>query len=195
MQTFKQFFESYMLSPPKHQQLCVVYPFDGEIWTKEQTHIFNKLSDVFPQSHYYITISVDNNNNETAIKRKIIEACGIPDVQIIECNNPFEPYKVIKMYDSDTDVVVLLLDNEQIKQISGKELFRKYSKSGTHLPYSKCVYYVKIVTNRGKYTFNEILTKYNKITDTIGRKQFVNKIFGNADFDQIDKLLNLKMNS
>ena len=194
MQTFKQFFESYMLPSPKHQQLCVVYPFDGEIWTKEQTKIFNKLSDVFPQSHYCVTIGVDNSN-ETAIKRKIIEACGVPDVQIIECNNPFEPYKVIKMYDSDTDVIVLLLDNEQIKQINSKKLFRKYSKSGKHLPYSKCVYYVKIATNRGKYTFNEILTKYNKITDTIGRKQFVNKIFGNADFDQIDKLLNLKMNS
>ena len=43
MQTFKQFFESYMLPSSKHQQLCVVFPFDGEIWTKEQTKVFNKI--------------------------------------------------------------------------------------------------------------------------------------------------------
>ena len=194
MQTFKQFFESYMLPPPKHQQLCVVFPFDGEIWTKEQTKVFNKLSEVFPQSHYCVTIGVDNNS-ETAIKRKIIEACGVPNVQIVECSNPFEPFKVIKLYDNETDVVVLLLDDEQIKQIHNKTLFKKYSKSGKHLPYSECIYYVKVPTNRSKYTFNEILIKYNKINDILGRKQFVNKIFGNADFDQIDKLLNLKINS
>lgn len=194
MQNFKQFFESYMISPPEHQQVCVVFPFDGEVWTKEQTKIFNKMSSVFPQSHYYITIGVDGNN-ETAIKRKIIEACGIPNVQIIECNNPFEPFKVIKMYDNETDVIVLLLDDEQIQQIHNKGLFKKYSKSGKHLPYGKCIYYVKIPTNRSKFTFNEILAKYNKISDVIGRKQFVEKIFGNADFEQIDKILNLKLNS
>lgn len=194
MQTFKQFFESYMLPPPKHQQLCVVFPFDGEIWTKEQTKVFNKISEVFPQSHYCVTIGVDNNS-ETTIKRKIIEACGVPNVQIVECSNPFEPFKVIKLYDNETDVVVLLLDDEQIKQIHNKTLFKKYSKSGKHLPYGECIYYVKIPTNRSKYTFNEILIKYNKINDILGRKQFVNKIFGNADFDQIDKLLNLKINS
>lgn len=194
MQTFKQFFESYMISPPKHQQLCVVFPFDGEIWTKEQTKIFNKISSAFPQSHYCVTIGV-GSNNETVINRKIIEACGIPNAQIIECNNPFEPFKVIKMYDNETDVVILLLDNEQIIQIHDKALFKKYSKSGKHLPYGKCVYYVKIPSNRSKFTFNEILAKYNKIGDVIGRKQFVEKIFGNADFEQIDKILNLKINS
>lgn len=194
MQSFKQFFESYMISTPKHQQVCVVFPFDGEIWTKEQTKIFNKISSIFPQSHYCVTISVDSNN-ETAIKRKIIEACGIPNVQIIECNNPFEPFKVIKMYDNETDVIILLLDNEQVIQIHDKALFKKYSKSGKHLPYSKCIYYVKIPTNSSNFTFNEILAKYNKIGDVIGRKQFIEKIFGNADFEQIDKILNLKMNS
>lgn len=194
MQTFKQFFESYMLTPPKHQQLCVVFPFDGEIWTKEQTKFFNKMSEVFPQSHYCVTIGV-GNNSETAIKRKIIEACGVPNVQIVECSNPFEPFKVIKLYDNETDVVVLLLDDEQIEQVHNKTLFKKYSKSGKHLPYGECIYYVKIPTNRSKYTFNEILIKYNRINDILGRKQFVNKIFGNADFDQIDKLLNLKINS
>lgn len=194
MQSFKQFFESYTISPPKHQQHCVIFPFDGEIWTKEQTKIFNRISSVFPQSHYYVTIGVENSN-EAAIKRKIIEACGIPNAQIIECGNPFEPFKVIKMYDNDTDVIILLLDNEQIIQIRDKALFKKYSKPDKHLPYSECVYYVKIPTNSSNFTFNEILAKYNKIGDVIGRKQFVEKIFGNADFEQIDKILNLKMNS
>ena len=194
MVLFKTFFEAYNLETPKHQQIVIVYPFDGEIWTKENTNIFNKMSTNFPQSHHCITIASEGTNT-TTIKRRIIEACGIHPVQVIECANPFEPFKVIKMHDNKTDVVVLLLDDEQIDQIKNKKLFRKYSKSGSHLPYGKCIYYVRIPSNRSKYTLQEIISKYNQIHDTIGKKQFVEKVFGHCDFDIIEKLLNLGINA
>lgn len=191
---FKTFFESYELRSPVHQKLVVIYPFDGTVWTKENTRIFNKMSSLFPQSHYCTTIAADGTN-ETIIKRKIIEACGIHKTQIIECNNPFEPYKVIRLYDNERDVVVMLLESSQIKLIKNKKLFKKYSKTDSHLPYGKCIYYISVPSNENKYELQEVVQKYNKITDTIGRKQFVNRIFGNCDFDTIDKLLNLGANS
>lgn len=191
---FKTFFESYNLNSALHQQLVAIYPFDGDMWTKENTKIFNKLSTFFPQSHYCVSIPTGDENN-TTIKRRIIEACGIHPAQIIECSNPFEPYEIIKLYDNKTDIVVILLDDEQIKQIDNKKLFKKYSKGGKHLPYSKCIYYVNISSNRSKYSLNEIVSKYNQINDVIGRKQFVQKIFGNCDFEIIDSLLNLKNNA
>lgn len=191
---FKTFFEAYNLEPAKHQRLAVIYPFDGTIWTKENTKLFNKMSSLFPQSHHCITIAAEDVNT-TTIKRRIIEACGIHPTQIIECKNPFEPFKIIKLYDNKSDVIVLLLEEEQIKQIKNKQLFQKYSKTGKHLPYSKCIYYVKIPSNESKYSLQEIVNKYNQIKDIIERKQFVEKIFGKCDFDIIDKLLNLGINA
>ena len=191
---FKTFFEAYDLELARHQNLAVIYPFDGTIWTKENTKLFNKMSSMFPQSQYCITIAAEGQN-DTTIKRRIIEACGIHPTQVIECKNPFEPYKVIKLYDNKKDVIVLLLDDEQIKQIKNKKLFQKYSKSGNHLPYGKCIYYVRISSNGSKYELQEIVNKYNQIPDIVGKKQFVERVFGCCDFDIVDKLLNLGINA
>lgn len=194
MKTFEQFFESYDLPSSHNSQLVVIYPFDGEIWTKINTKIFNSISSKFPQSHYYVAIGVESNSTNTSIKRNIIEACGIHPIQIIECSNPFEPYKILKLYNNDYDTIVLLLDKEHIPHIQSSKL-QKFTKT-SHLPYSQCLYYSDVVTNVDKINSTDLLIKYNNCNTTIERKQFIESIFGKgANFDILDKILNLQFNS
>lgn len=189
MQTFKTFFkESYELSKPHHHQTVCIYPFDGDVWCKENTEIFNSISVKIPQSHYYVTIAGDG---EILInKRKLIEACGIPNEQIIECANPFEPYSIIKMYNGENDSVILLLDNIQINQINNASHFNKYLKAEKILPYTKCIYYVHIPTNTSNVTLQSLVMHYFELTSIADKQQYVEKLFGNINFAQIDKILN-----
>ena len=194
MKTFEQFFESYDIPSSHNSQLVVIYPFDGEIWTNTNTKIFNNISSKFPQSHYYVTIAVEPNSTDTTIKRNIIEACGVHPSQIIECNNPFEPYKILKQYNNEFDSVVLLLDDKHIPSQHHSKL-QKFKKS-LYLPYSQCIYYSQISTNTSNITSVELLIKYSNCATTIERKQFIESIFGKGvNFDMLDRILNLQINS
>ena len=189
MQSFETFFkESYELSKSHHHQTVCIYPFDGDVWCKENTKIFNLISTKIPQSHYYVAIAGDNEILLT--KRKLIEACGVPNEQIIECVNPFEPYSIIKMYDSENDSIILLLDSVQINQINNASHFKKYLETEKISPYSKCIYFVHIPTNTSNITLQSLMMQYFKFNSIVDKQQYVEKLFGNVNFAQIDKILN-----
>ena len=121
MKTFKQFFlES------QQGKLLVIFPGRFQPFHLGHKKLYDLAKKQFPQADFYIT-TADPTTKQLAKepdrypfsfeeKKQIIEATGVPSEEIILTSTPYTPKELLSKYNSDTDKVIFLVGEKDMKE-------------------------------------------------------------------------------